>query len=510
MCLQRLDLIRYGIFTDYSVGFGEYVAGTPDFHIIYDPNEAGKSTLFSAWLDLLYGIEMRSPFNFLHPYDTMRIGGALEFSDSVRDFIRLKRPQNNLLNAHEQLISEGAILGELGGIDREAYRTMFSLDDDTLEEGGESILKARGDLGQLLFSGSSGLADLSRKIETFQTEADGFYRHRTRSGKLHDLQEELARLNQQRDQIDAQASKHAELAETVRQTKTRYDETRKSSRQLYARGEEIQRLLNAGPRLAKLRSLRERIAPLEAIPDVPIEWAAALPDMHEQEIRLETQIRSNTEEIEHLQSALGAIAVDDAALRLTDKFEEISPLKARHMTAEKDLPDRHQKLRDLNIAISLHLQQIEQEDEKNPARLILPASTMARLRELIESHSGVDTKLRTAREELSEAKERLDEAIAKLGDDAQTGNMENESYITTLKEALAALRASDHTARQRLAERASQDAQAKLDDCLAKLTPWRGEDQGGLRISLSICSCLRLTSLQMVVAVVAGLQLTSA
>ncbi len=43
--------------------------------------------------------------------------------------------------------------GELGGIDRAGYRTMFSLDDETLEAGGDTILASKGDLGQLLFFG---------------------------------------------------------------------------------------------------------------------------------------------------------------------------------------------------------------------------------------------------------------------------------------------------------------------------------------------------------------------
>jgi len=479
MRLSRLDLTRYGIFTNHSIDFGERVADTPDLHIVYGPNEAGKSTLFAAWLDLLYGIKMQNPYGFLHPYRTMRISGVLEFSDSVREFVRIKKPQNSLLDVNEQPIAESAILDGFGGIDREAYRTMFSLDDDTLEQGGESILKAKGELGQLLFSGSSGLADLSRKIEEFHSEADGFYKFHARSGQLHDLTNEMDRLKQEKDQFDTQASKHAELAETVKRTKVLYDETSRSRSKLQARKDEIQRLLNARPRLAKLRSLREQIAPLEAIPDAPTGWAEELPALREEEIRLETQFLLNADEVERLTSNVDAITVDAAALRLADRLQEIAPLSARHMTAEKDLPDRRQKLRDLDTAISLHLDQVEQGGETNPARLILPASTVARLRELIETHSGIDAKLSTAREELSEAKDRLNETISKLGDAAQTGNTGNETYITTLKEALAALRASDHAARQRIGERASQDAQAKLDDCLATLTPWKNNGGRG-------------------------------
>lgn len=477
MRLKRLDLTRYGKFTDYNVDFGESVPGTPDLHVIYGLNEAGKSTLFAAWLDFLYGIETQSPFNFLHSYSTMRIGAALELSSGVREFVRIKRPQNSILDAHEQPVAENAILGELGGIDREAYRTMFSLDDDTLEKGGESILKARGDLGQLLFSGSSGLADLSHKIVDLRSEADSFYKSHARSGQLHDLQKEFTQLKQEREQIDTQASKHAELAETCKRTKARYDETAARRGQIQLRKDEIQRLLNARSPLAKLRSLREQLAPLEELPDAAAGCAEELPGLRDEEIKLKTQIQSNAEEVERSTSAVEAITLDDAGLRVAGRLDEIGSLRARYVTADKDLPDRRQKLKDLDLAIAFHLRQIERQGETNPERLILLVSTMERLRELMESHSGVETAKNKAAEELSEARHRLNEASDKLANTTDTtyANTEREKLLANLKEALAALRTSDHAARRRLAERACLQARAMLNDYLAAMAPWRGD-----------------------------------
>ena len=53
MRLDRLDLTRYGRFTDVRLDFPPPAPDAPDLHVIFGPNEAGKSTLFSAWLDLL-------------------------------------------------------------------------------------------------------------------------------------------------------------------------------------------------------------------------------------------------------------------------------------------------------------------------------------------------------------------------------------------------------------------------------------------------------------------------
>jgi uncharacterized protein YhaN len=80
MRIRRLALTRYGMFTDRTIDFGNAIEGEPDLHLVYGPNEAGKSTAFAGFLDLLFGIELQSRYNFLHPYETMRVGGCLELS----------------------------------------------------------------------------------------------------------------------------------------------------------------------------------------------------------------------------------------------------------------------------------------------------------------------------------------------------------------------------------------------------------------------------------------------
>src|ERR1700756_1136767 len=63
MRIRKLGLRRYGKFTDAEIDFGERAAGAPDLHIVYGPNEAGKSTAMSACMDLFYGIHHQRRFN---------------------------------------------------------------------------------------------------------------------------------------------------------------------------------------------------------------------------------------------------------------------------------------------------------------------------------------------------------------------------------------------------------------------------------------------------------------
>jgi uncharacterized protein YhaN len=476
MRLRRLDLTRYGKFTDRSIDFGEQPERQPDLHVIYGPNETGKSTAFIAFLDLLFGIGAQSPFDFLHPYSTMRIGGALEFGAKTKEFARIKRPQNSLLDADDRPIPESAIRGELGGIERDAYRTMFSLDDETLEKGGESILASKGDLGELLFSASTGLAHLSRKLLDLRGEADGFYKYRARSGALADLKARLAELKADRERLDTLASDHARLIEVRDRAASQYGEVLAERTHGRARMDEIQRHLAALPRLAALRGIRERLAPLAAVPEAPSGWANEVPGLQKGEIELDVQTQAVAEEVDRLVEEFKAIAVDERALRLSEQMEPLAELRARHVTAEKDIPERRLQLRQVDLTISGILQRIEREGEAEPRRLVLTAATVGRLRELIEARSGIDAAIRNATTELAEARRCVSETAARLpetGQDTQA-TQERDRSMARLATIVDALRSADHHVRHRLAERARAAALDALADRLSALRPWQG------------------------------------
>ena len=85
--IARLDLTRYGRFSDYQLDFGAAPPDGSDFHIVYGLNETGKSTAAAAILDLLFGIEKQSAYGAAkgrasvpnwHAYNAMRIGARLE------------------------------------------------------------------------------------------------------------------------------------------------------------------------------------------------------------------------------------------------------------------------------------------------------------------------------------------------------------------------------------------------------------------------------------------------
>ncbi|RZM11573.1 MAG: hypothetical protein EOO88_46705, partial [Pedobacter sp.] len=95
MKIRSLNLLAFGRFTNYSLNF----EGSPGLHIIYGPNEAGKSTSMRALRAVLYGIKHDTTDHFIHPMNKMRVGALLERRDGSRlAVIRRKGLVNTLLD----------------------------------------------------------------------------------------------------------------------------------------------------------------------------------------------------------------------------------------------------------------------------------------------------------------------------------------------------------------------------------------------------------------------------
>jgi uncharacterized protein YhaN len=480
MRIRSLGLKRYGKFTDATIDFGDRAASAQDLHVVYGPNEAGKSTAMAAFLDLLYGIGAQSRFNFLHPYPTMRIEAETELKDGARKLARIKRPQNSLLDTADQPIPEAILLGELGGVDRPSYQTMFCLDDETLEAGGESILASKGDLGQLLFSASAGLADLSTRLGKAQAEADTFFRKGKRSGELADLKATLATLKAKREEIDTLASDYARLATERDDAAAKYDDAVKQRGRTQARIEEIQRLLSAAPRLATLRTLRQEEAPLAALPEAPEHWAIDLPDLMTRETELATQARTAAETVAQLTTELDLLVVDKAACAIQGQIELLVELRARHVTAEKDLPGRRLQLGGAEQVVAGLLTRIGRPDELAPEKLLLATSVTGPLRDLIEKRSGVEAALVSARNEAENAREALEVALEQI---SQLGTERDEDASRALAVAVAASRLFEEAGSRRTAIRVHDDRSEEFADRLLELRPWQGDQNALLSLS---------------------------
>lgn len=100
MKIARLYLEAYGAFSGRRLDFDQG-SGT-DFHVIYGPNEAGKSTTLRALTGLLFGIGDRTADGFLHPNPELRIGATLVPAEGARLSVMRRKGRKQTLFALDE------------------------------------------------------------------------------------------------------------------------------------------------------------------------------------------------------------------------------------------------------------------------------------------------------------------------------------------------------------------------------------------------------------------------
>lgn len=470
MRLDRLDLTRYGRFTDRSIAFALPATGAPDLHIVYGPNEAGKSTLFSAWLDLLFGVPMRTRYDFLHPGPTIQIGARLSHDGTALDLKRLKRNSGSLLDRHDAPLPEVTLQGALGGMSREGYSAMFSLDDETLEKGGESILANRGDLGEMLFSASAGLSSLAPQLEALRAGLDGFHRSGKRSGWLYDSKKQLADLEAQRKALEISASALQKLTREAAACEDDWRAARSREDATQAGLDRLQELAGTLPLLAQLGTLEARLAPLWDLPDATAETAERFDAIESERHDLVRRIAERALRVQNLHEQLAALPSDPAVLAQTAAIETAETLRPAHETALADLPRRREALDVAMAAIGALLAKLGQEAAA-PAELCLAAPQIVAMRALLAERSGLRNAATSTAAETRKAADLLMRERERLGD---PGLAEEETVLAAL---LSRLRAQDPAEALARARRDRDLARSRLDGSLSALAPWQGDSE---------------------------------
>ena len=96
MKFETLNLIRFGLYTDYVIDFRS--KNDAGFHLLYGPNEAGKSTALRAINHLLYGFPKSTRDDYLHNQKDLRVGAVIQGKGgNVFEVVRRKGNKNTLM-----------------------------------------------------------------------------------------------------------------------------------------------------------------------------------------------------------------------------------------------------------------------------------------------------------------------------------------------------------------------------------------------------------------------------
>lgn len=182
MRIRSLELLRYGRFANKVL---ELPRSECDFHLVVGQNEAGKTTIRSAFSELLFGFEHSSPYGYRFENAQLRIGAEIEGEGGELYLRRRKGRSQTLLDRAEKPLSEAALAAFLGQADRDFFERLFSLDQQGLVKGGRDIVEARNDLGRMLFQSAAGVGGFGDALKRLEDQADLLWGPRAADKRLY-------------------------------------------------------------------------------------------------------------------------------------------------------------------------------------------------------------------------------------------------------------------------------------------------------------------------------------
>lgn len=405
MRIARLDLLRYGRFTDRSVDFS---AGRSDLHVVFGPNEAGKSTARSAIEDLLFGIPHTSSLNFRHDYPSMRIGARLEGGGETLEMRRRKGNRDTVLGTDDLPLAAGeaALARLLAGADRAFLGRMFSLDHESLRAGGNEILGAQDDTGQMLFAASAGLRGLGEVRQTLDDEAERLWGKR-RAGHRRYFQAET-RLEEADRALRAHvvpASRWQELRDASERGREAYEQLDHSRQELAAEKRKLERIARVHGKVRALLDLERTIAELGGAPRLEAGAAEALRAARQAHESAAQSAESLERKLVVARAECDALRCDEALLLHAQDIKILHERRIAVRSERADLPKRQLELATAEGGLARLAAELgwPAGDAGNLVARIPPRPRIREVRELIGRRAALRQTLDTATTALAAA-----------------------------------------------------------------------------------------------------------
>lgn len=400
MRITRLDLLRYGKFTDKSV---ELPHADKDFHLIVGPNEAGKSTIRNAIQELLFGIETRSSYNFLHPHSDMRIGTLIEYGDDKLDFIRTKARTKTLQTVAGLPLQDNALTPFLGQVDRDFFDQMFGLNYDRLVEGGQAILSASNDVGQILFQAAAGIASLGDVRDRLEDEADKLWsKRKSNEREYYIASNELEQAEDALKQATVRTKDWQEARTKVDQIGDDLKLAREQYRAMEQERIQLERVRRVAPMLTTLAELELQLTELGEVASLPENAADQLASA-EKEIAIATQsFKFFEKQVSELQDKIKRLQPNESVLGREADIQALSEMRLQLRNHEVDIGKREEEIRVLWQTIEESMRQLSWpvETEDVVAQRLPGSLVRSEIDNLIRRYESLAQALVTAEESL--------------------------------------------------------------------------------------------------------------
>ena len=401
MRIDRLILQAFGPFSNHTLELSKGGAG---FHIVFGPNEAGKSSALRAITQMFYGIPTRSSDDFLHKKSTMRIGAEISDGKNRLHFIRRKGKKSTLRDGQDvESIDEAELQVFLDGLDEDTFSTVFGLHHEQLVKGGREILEGEGNIGQSLFATSAGLSGLRSVMKSLQEEVGELFKPSGSKPKINATISNFKKKKKELKDLQLRSGDWTDVNDKLTAAYSNRKEIEEAINDLSVKRNRLERIAKAIPLAKKREIILLRVA--------PVAEAILLPeDFHERRITLlqeQGQVLSQNQvaqqHLERITSSESDLCINE---NLVEQQKLVERLYQRLGTNNKALDDSRRKLQPKRCLLEEQIQKslaVLRPEWKQDQIETLRISTSKRnhIQELSQKRDTLDTHRKHAQEKLA-------------------------------------------------------------------------------------------------------------
>lgn len=479
MRFQQIQLIAYGPFQDRCLTFE---SSSSHFHIIYGPNEAGKSSSLRAITDFLYGIPSRTTDDFLHPYSKLRIGALLQHSSGeTLHAIRRKANQNALrCSSDSEIVDEQRLSHFTGGMAKDLFLSLYGLNHERLRAGGESIVRGTGHIGELLFASAAGLSDLRPLQAKLTADTNEYMTASGRSGKIVDRIKTLKELQAEAKSSLLHVESWNQLAEKVQKAEKEKSEYEARIQEIHKDLNRLRRISSALPLAVKLQAAQHELAKVSSAPDLPADFLDKVRQLQADWSLQQLACKQTDERLSELENEIRGLSISEEVIAAKTKIFGMREKLGIIQKSKLDIPKRVSERDTANNKCLEILKRLGHPAKLEVLETInLPDSERVRILELSREQSSLDAK-RTAAirnlERIQSELSQLEQAISVEEADVDIGPLEAAIELA-MRDGDLNLKLEELVASTNLLE-SDADMQRR------QLSPWTGSLQELEQLSL--------------------------
>jgi len=408
MKLKRLDLTAFGPFTGQTLEFNHK---DPGLHIIFGPNEAGKSSALRALKALLYGFPQQTPDDFFHSYSQLLVGGCLENSSGDKiSFQRRKKRIGDIIDDKGNQLEPGKLAPFLHGVEPEIFDSLYGIDHATLIRGGEEILAQKGEVGQALFASGAGITSLREVIDQLEKEAADLFKS---AGQLPEINRALKRFKELKKEAklanlsSRDWENHQKALQRADRERTSLEKERNNNHKELQR---LERLGQAIPELASLKTRQDQLQNLGKVTLLPPDFAERHQQVGQITREASSQLLRDSNRLQQIRDNRKAVTFNKEFLNQADLVDDFHQRLGEYRKGQQDRPRIDGMRISLRREAALLLKQVRSDLSLEQVEILRPVIAKKRtIQTLTTQYEAINQQLKQVEKNHTAAKQELQE-----------------------------------------------------------------------------------------------------